>query len=214
MQQLLLVVSLVAQSHTADFLAIARSQIATNQLERAEQTLAAALDRAAYTLDTVHVYIWRGAVDYQRGLISHARLNFRRALRLHADPEVTGLDSLSPDLAAVYDSEYRGHRVFLSCDVDEPARMRSGAAFIYPEELRPRRVVGRALLRVVVDTLGQINARSIEFLETPDSGFIAPLTEMLTASQFYPARIKGRLVRSFLAYQFQFTPAGLTTQRE
>ena len=214
MHHLLLLVSLVAQNRSADYLALARSQIVTNQLENAAQTLTVALGRAAYTLDTVNVYVWRGALDYQRGFIGQARMNFRRALRLHADPEIIGLDSLSPELATLFDSEYRGNRIFLSCDVDEPARIRWGPAFVYPEDLRPHRVVGRALLRVVVDTLGQISARSIEFLEPPDSGFIAPLTEMLTASQFYPARIKGRLVQSFLAYQFEFTPAGLTAQRE
>lgn len=214
MQHVLLIVSVLMQGRTADFVSLAQSQIVANKLDDADLTLRAALARAAYTLDSVSVYIWRGVLDYQRGSISHARLNFRRAFRLHAEPEVTGLDSLPAELASIYDSEYRGNRIFMSCDVDEPARARAGPAFVYPPELRPHGVEGRALIRVVVDTLGQVNARSIEFLETPDSGFIAPLTEMLTATQFYPARIRGRLVQSFLAYQFRVTPGGLTARRE
>ena len=38
--------------------------------------------------------------------------------------------------------------------------------------------MGPATVRAVIDTLGRVEEKSIEVLETPDSGFIGPLTTM------------------------------------
>jgi hypothetical protein len=194
--------TLLAQYRSAQLLTDARLHIADSQWDSADAELRAALESAPYLMDSCWAYAWRGILEYQRGSIALARLNFRRAFTLHPEPGISGLDSLSPGLARLFDSQYRAIRTFSSNDVDEPARWREGPAFVYPPELRARRIEGHALLRVAVDTLGHVDPRSIEVIETPDSGFIEPLTQMMVATAFHPARIKGRPVRSLLAYQF------------
>ena len=157
-------------------------------------------------MDSVNTFVWRGVLEYQRGNSSLARLNFRRALKLHPDPGVSGLEAFSPGLAKLYDSEFRAVRVFAARDLDEPARWRIEPVFVYPAALRSRRIAGHALIRVVVDTLGRVEDRTIEILETPDSAFIHPLKRMLIATPFNPGRIKGRPVKSAASFQFNLTP--------
>jgi len=67
---------------------------------------------------------------------------------------------------------------------------------VYPAVLKARRIAGHALVHMVVDTLGNVEERSIEILETPDSAFIAPLREALLAFQFEPAQLRGRPVKA------------------
>jgi hypothetical protein len=86
------------------------------------------------------------------------------------------------------------------------ARWRIPPVFVYPAVLKPRRIAGHALVRMVVDTLGNVDERSIDILEVPDSAFFAPLRQTLVASRFEPARSKGRPVRTSVSYQFNLTP--------
>jgi len=90
-----------------------------------------------------------------------------------------------------------------------PARWRVPAVFVYPAALKPRRISGHALVKMVVDTVGNVEEKSIEILDIPDSAFVGPLREMLLASRFEPARSKGRPVKSSLSHQFNLTPPPL-----
>jgi hypothetical protein len=64
-------------------------------------------------------------------------------------------------------------------------------------------------VHMVVDTLGNVQERSIDILDTPDSAFIEPLRQTLLASRFEPARSKGRPVKTSVSYQFNLTPPPL-----
>ena len=198
--------ALLSQTSTTELITIARAHIAAHQLDSAEITLESALANARYTMDSVWVYIWYGALEHLHGRDSITRLSFRQALNMHANPDDPGLESVSPQLAELFDAESRGIRVYFGSDVDQRARWRSGPAFVYPAEQRRRHVAGPALVRAVVDTLGRVIDRTIEVLEVPDSAFIEPLTRMLSAASFDPARIKRHPVRSWVSYQFNLTP--------
>jgi len=157
-------------------------------------------------MDSSWAYVWRGVLEYQRGHYQLARLNVRRALALYPDPGVRGLDTISPGLANLFDVESRAHRTFRAWDLDQPVRWLTAPQFVYPRELRRRRVSGAAVVRMLVDTLGHVEERNIEILEIPDSGFSVALKQTLTTVLFSPARIAGKPVRSLVSYRFNIAP--------
>jgi len=210
-----------AQEATAPLIATARDHIVAGDYAKSDTLLEKALASAVYVMDSVDALVWRGVLEYQRGNMSLARLSFRRAFKLHVPFDVPGLDAISPALAQLFDSEYRAVRIFPAKEIDVPAQWRIPPVFVYPAVLKPRRIAGHALVRMVVDTLGKVEERSIEILKTPDSAFVAPLREALLASQFEPARSRGRPVKASVSYQFNLTPPGpkdplqlVTTARE
>jgi len=157
-------------------------------------------------MDSSWAYVWRGVLEYQRGNYQLARLNVRRALALYPDPAVRGLDTISPGLANLFDVEYRAIRTFRAWDLDQPVRWLTAPQFVYPRELRRRRVAGAAVVRMLVDTLGHVDERNIEILEMPDSAFSVALKQTLTTVLFSPARIAAKPVRSLVSYRFNIAP--------
>ena len=198
-----------AQEGNLPLAAAARDYIVAGNYAKADSVLTEALASAVYVMDSVTALVWLGVVQYQRGNRSLARLNFRRAFTLHVPSEVTGLETISPDLALLFDSEYRAVRIFPAAEVDAPARWRIPPVFVYPAVLKPRRIAGHALVHMVVDTVGNVEERSIDILDTPDSVFIGPLRQTLLASRFEPARSRGRPVKTAVSYQFNLTPPPL-----
>ena len=194
----------LAQSRSAQLLSAARAHIAVQQFDSADNELREALETAPYLMDSSWTYVWRGVLEYQLGHQQLARLSFRRALALYPDPGVRGLDAISPGSAVVFDQELRGTRVYHASDLDQPARRISGPALSSPPELRRPGASGDIVLRMIVDTLGRVS--DIDVLTTPDSSFVGPITQMMSASQFRPARIGGKPVRSIVAYHLRISP--------
>ena len=198
--------ALAAQNRSDELLSAARAHIVGRQWDSADSELTEALERAPYIMDSAWAYVWRGAFEYQLGHRQLARVSFRRALALYPDPGVRGLDSIAPGSAVMFDQEMRATRVYHAADLDQPARRLSGPALRYPPELRRRRVTGDIVLRMIVDTLGRVNASDVEVLATPDSALNGPLTEMMVGSQFRAARIAGKPVRSIVAFHLKISP--------
>ncbi|OLC06062.1 MAG: hypothetical protein AUH41_13675 [Gemmatimonadetes bacterium 13_1_40CM_66_11] len=165
-----------------------------------------ALESAPYIMDSSWAYVWRGVLEYQRGHYQLARLSMRRALALYPDPGVRGLDTISPGLANLLDVEARSIRTFRAWDLDQPVRWLTAPQFVYPRELRRRRVSGPAVVRMLVDTLGHVDESNVEILEIPDSAFSKPVKRTLSTVLFSPARIAGKPVRSLVSYRFDLTP--------
>ncbi|HET9385706.1 MAG TPA: tetratricopeptide repeat protein [Gemmatimonadales bacterium] len=197
---------LTAQSRSAELLAAARGHIAAQQWDSADVELTAALETAPYIMDSSWAYIWRGVLEYQQGRIQLARVSFRRALALHPDPGIRALDTISIGLANLYEREFRAIRTFRTWDLDQPARWTTRPDFVYPGGPAPRRPSGEAIVRVIVDTAGRVDARHFELIAIPDSAFIAPLQQMIAGVAFSPARIAGKPVRSLLYYRIDIVP--------
>lgn len=197
---------LAAQNRSAELLAAARVHIAVQQWDSADAELSEALEIAPYIMDSSWTYIWRGVLEYQQGRQQLARVSFRRALALHPDPGVRGLDTISTGLANLYDREFRALRTFRSWDLDQPARWTTRPEFAYPRGLTLRRRAGEAIVRVIVDTAGRVDDRNIEIVAIPDSAFSEPLRRLMTEVGFTPARIAGKPVRSLLYYRVDIVP--------
>ena len=196
-----------AQSRTEQLLWAARQHISKRQLDSADADLRRALESAAYVMDSVNVFVWRGVLEHLRGSDSLARLNFRQVAALNAGTSVRGLDEISPALGDLFNAEIRATRVYSGSSLEHPPKRVAGPTVAYPPDLRRRGVAGRATVSVVIDTLGHVEPRSIEVIETPDSGFVDALRQMLLATTFSPGRVRGgHLVRSSAFLSFNLTP--------
>jgi TonB family protein len=187
MRRLLLIAALVlpapalaAQGSTDAFITTARARIAARQFDQADTALDHALVASAYLMDTVHVFVWRAILAHMRGSDSLARVNFHAALALYSALRVNGLD--------------------------QRAAWISGPKLAYPPELLRRRVAGHAIVRAVIDTLGEAEGFGLIVLESPDPAFDEPLQQMMLAAQFTPARRKGQAVRSQVTMGFDLHP--------
>ena len=187
-----------AQSRSAQLLATARLHIAAQQWDSADAELSEALETAPYIMDSAWTYVWRGVLEYQQGREQLARVSFRRAFALYPDPGIRSLDTISTGLAVLFDREFRAHRTYSAWDLDQPAR------WITPPTLFGR-TSGEAIVRIVVDTAGRVDERTIEILTIPDSGVATPLKEMIARLEFQPALIDGKPVRSIAAYRVSIT---------
>jgi TonB family protein len=196
---------LAAQSRSQQLVRVARDQMSTRDLNAADATLTQALESALYEIDSVTVFVWRGVLEYMRGNDSLARTTFRYVVTKHGTTDVRGLDDVAPGLGDMFESEARPFRVFTDTQVDQRAGWRAGPSFVYPAELRRRRVAGHATVRMTIDSLGRVEERGLLILESPDPAFDAPLTQMVLATQFTPARRKGHAVRSQITLGFDLS---------
>lgn len=65
----------------------------------------------------------------------------------------------------------------------------------YPEILRQAGIEGRALVEVVLDTLGRAERGSMRILSSTHQLFEAPAREAVASCRYRPGRIQGRAVR-------------------
>ena len=185
---------------------VARNHIASNEWNAADAALTEALTAANYTMDSASVFVWRGILDHMRGNDSLARISFRRVVREQHITYLRNLDDVSPGLAELFESEARPFRIYPDSQLDQRAAWRSGPRFVYPPDMLRRRVTGHAVVRVVIDTLGRVEEDGLMILESPDSAFTTPLTNMMLATQFTPAQRKGHPVRSEVTLGSDLSP--------
>ncbi len=198
--------AVAAQSRSAALLGTAQARITAHNWTAADTALNNALASALYVMDSVNVFIWRGILEHMRGNDSLARVSFRRLINEHRITAVEGLDKVSPGLDDLFESEARPYRVYSDSQVDQRAAWVSGPKLAYPPQFVRARVSGHAIVRAVVDTLGEAEGEGLIVVESPDPAFDAPLQQMVLAAQFAPARRKGHAVRSVVALGFDLHP--------
>jgi len=95
-------------------------------------------------------------------------------------------------------------------DVDRVAALRSAAAPVYPGVLRRAGVEGQVVVRFVVDTLGRVEAESVEVREASHAPFADAVREVMPRLRFRPATAGGRRVRQLVEMPFEFRMDGGT----
>ena len=207
--------ALGAQSRAARLTESARAQVTAHHLDSADVLLRAALDSAVHATNEERelAFVWRGILEFLRGNDSLTRVAFREALALDTSVSVGGLDGLAPRLAEIFAEEKlaasaRG-LLYLSGSVDEAPRRSTGPPVAYTTELLHRHAAGIVLVSAIIDTLGWAEPASIRVEQTPDSGLIEPVRQMLLASRFSPGRHHGRLVRVMTVMKIPVEPPRL-----
>lgn len=201
--------AIAAQSQSADLIQQARARMSMNDLDSAAALLTAAMTRATARSDSVTTYAWRGILAFMQGSDSATRVEFHKALQLDTAFQIQGLERASPRLAQMFEQErlwLRPGILFVSSDVEDQPRRLSGPAVVYPPDLLRRQVRGRALVGLIVDTLGRAEERSIDIVATPDSGLNAALRTMILGSTFAPGRRQGKKVRTLIELAIDLVP--------
>lgn len=92
-------------------------------------------------------------------------------------------------------------------EVDTPARFAIAMAPPhYPDSLLGSRLSGRVVVEAVVDTLGRVEAGSVEVLVSSHQLFTTAVRDALASARFLPAILSGRKVRQVVQLPFAFKP--------
>ena len=97
-----------------------------------------------------------------------------------------------------------GVALFSEAAVDEPARVLSQPAPVFPAVLKAAGVGGRVVVQFVVDTVGIVEPGSMSFAETSHPAFESSARTAIEHSRFAPARIRGRAVRQLVRQSIRF----------
>lgn len=98
-----------------------------------------------------------------------------------------------------------GEAILLAAEVDEPATVIRQGLPKYPKVLEALGVSGRVVLEFVVDTTGAVEPNSLRVVLSSAPGFEAAALEAMRATQFTPARARGRPVRQLASQAVNFT---------
>lgn len=88
--------------------------------------------------------------------------------------------------------------------MDEPARVLSQPAPVFPAVLKAARVGGRVVIQFVVDTVGRVEPGSVRFAESSHPAFESSARTAIEQSRFAPARIRGQPVRQVVRQSVRF----------
>lgn len=99
----------------------------------------------------------------------------------------------------------KGEAILLAAEVDEPVTVLRQGIPKYPRVLEGLGVSGRVVLEFVVDTTGAVEPNSLRVVLSSAPGFEAAALEAVRATQFSPARARGRLVRQLASQAVNFT---------
>jgi protein TonB len=121
---------------------------------------------------------------------------------LGADPlgRVTRLGTIGGDsLGPALDSGPR-----TATTVDRVAVLLAPPRPHYPDQLRAAGVTGRVVVRMIVDTLGRVEAGSVAVRESSHDLFTRAVMTSVSGLRFVPAEVGGRRVRMLVDLPFEF----------
>ena len=97
-----------------------------------------------------------------------------------------------------------GVALFREAAVDQPARVLSQPAPVFPTVLKFAGVGGRVVVQFVVDMVGIVEPGSMSFAESSHPAFESSARTAIEHSRFAPARIRGQAVRQLVRQSIRF----------
>jgi TonB family protein len=211
----------------SELLADALSQVRAHRLDSAITLLhTITASGEADSSERAEAFLWLGVATFYKGQDSAAAASFRNALGI--DPLLTPvgvLGSLDSGLAALWENE----QTQAVCDEALPAwlpaagssttqtnalnsRARaaqaptivSGPRLWYPDNLRRAGIQGRVLVRVIIDTLGRAEQRSVRVIWTAHPGLNHPVVEYMEHARFSVATSSAGRARSCVVLPVDF----------
>jgi TonB family protein len=211
---------------TSELLADALSQIRARRLDSAI-TLLQTITTFAQTgsSEQAEAFTWLGVATFYKGQDSTAAAAFRKALEIDVFLTPTEvLAKLDSGLAVLWESEQTRavcdeplpawHPPPIGSSMGDPMNSEaragrsptivSGPQIRYPDNLRREGIQGRVLARVIIDTLGRAEPRSIRILLTSHPDFNRPVIAYMERARFSVTRLGDRRVRSCVVFPVDF----------
>jgi TonB family protein len=187
----------------ATLLAAAEEQFRAHRLDSAAALLRRAVDTTSGATPSERLTAWvrLGVIRFVAGDSSAAAAAFRAAFAIDTGLTVGGLDRIDPVLNAMFEQE-RATQIFSVSF--QPPKLVSSPPLEYPPNLWHRRVTGRVVVAVIVDSLGRPDTATVRIEQSPDSGFNAAAIDFVLGSRFQPASVQGRPVRLLLRVPIDF----------
>jgi hypothetical protein len=88
--------------------------------------------------------------------------------------------------------------------VEKPASLRETSPLHYPPSMKGSGIGGELLAQYVVDETGQVNMQTFKTLKSPGPAFTAVVKTALRTSQYDPAVVGGKAVKSLVEQAFIF----------
>ncbi len=120
------------------------------------------------------------------------------------DPRRFVFEPARPHCAECVGGRDSGVALFSEAAVDEPARVLSQPAPVFPAVLKAAGMGGKVVVQFVVDTAGLLEPGSISFVETSHPAFESSARTAIEHSRFAPARIRGQAVRQLVRQSIRF----------
>jgi TonB family protein len=96
-------------------------------------------------------------------------------------------------------------QAYFEFQVEKPVLARPGNPHAqFPDEMRARGRGGEVIVQYVVDTLGRVDANSIEVVKSTDNAFTRSVKSVLPEMRFFPAETAGHRVRQMVQQSFRF----------
>lgn len=211
----------------SELLADALSQIRARRLDSAITLLqTVATSAQAGSSEQIEAFVWLGVASFYKGQDSTAAAAFRNALEIDAFLRPTEvLVRLDSGLAVLWESE----QTRAMCDETLPAWLPppigtssmgdpmnaearaahsptivSGPELRYPDNLRREGIQGRVLARVIIDTLGRAEPRSVRILLTSHPDFNSTVIAYMERARFSVTLLGARRVRSCVVVPVDF----------
>jgi protein TonB len=97
-----------------------------------------------------------------------------------------------------------GDQPATAATVDRPAALIAPPRPRYPDQLRAAGVIGRVVVRLVVDTMGRVEPATVVIRESSHDLFAHAVRAVLPSLRFAPAEAGGRKVRMLVDLPFEF----------
>jgi protein TonB len=95
-------------------------------------------------------------------------------------------------------------QAFLDFQVDQPAKLKTAPAPVFPDRLRAAGTEGRVLVQFVVDERGRPDMSSFKVLKSTDGELTASVRQSVMSSSFFAAEAGGRKVKQLVQLPFTF----------
>jgi len=93
---------------------------------------------------------------------------------------------------------------YFAFQVEQPVRLKSGSAPVYPERLRSEKIEGQVLVQYIVDERGYAQMDTFKAIKSNDDQFTQSVKRAVSRMSFYPAEIRGKKVKQLVQQPFSF----------
>ena len=95
-------------------------------------------------------------------------------------------------------------QTYLDFQVEQPVKIKTAAAPVYPDRLKNAGVEGQVIVQFVVDESGRALMESFRVLRSNDNAFSESVRKAVSSTTYFAAEIQGKKVRQLVQQPYKF----------